>query len=227
MAERVPFRGGLTCSCVVESLPWVEKDLARLGLPSPVRIFQLGYRTDVSASAGTHAKGGCVDLDGTPTAAEIDVWRLWGWTMQARFLSGVTPHCHGWPYKCTHLSAAAQQQETDWNRKDAGLQGGAQVQGRWPIKPWNIALRERKALLEEEDMPTPGEIAKAVWDTRSIRNVWGVGEGDYIRAESALEAIGRDGNDMQKRMDEVEAKLDQLLKQQPAPANLDDSEGIE
>ena len=155
MAERVPFRGGLTCSCVVESLPWVEKELKLRGLPSPVSIFQLGYRTDVDASAGTHNRGGCVDCDGTPSAAEIDVWRLWGWTMQDRSPYFNFDHCHGWPYKCPHLSPAAQKQEADWDRKDAGLEGDAQVRGRWPVKPWYIALKERKALLEQTQLGVP------------------------------------------------------------------------
>jgi hypothetical protein len=139
--ERIPFRGGLTCICVVKSLPLVEADLQRRGLLSgPLRIFQLGYREDVDASKATHARGGCTDVDGTPTAAEIDVWRLWGWTMQARYLRDVPPHCHGWPYKCSHLSAAAQLQEEDWDRRDAGLQGESTVQGRWPVLPWHEAL---------------------------------------------------------------------------------------
>lgn len=178
MGERIPFRGGLTCSCVVESLPWVEFDLALRGLPSPVRIFQLGYRSDVSASAGTHRRGGCVDVDGTPTAAEIDVWRLWGWTMQARYLPGITPHCHGWPYRCPHLSPAAADQEDDWDRKDAGLQGSGKVQGRWPVKPWNIALKEQKVSIAKDiaDELAGNDaflkaVATAVWERDIIPSV--------------------------------------------------------
>src|SRR4030095_7150313 len=138
--ERIPFRGGLTCSCVVKSLPFVEKDLQQRGLINgSIRIFQLGYRTDVDASAGTHARGGCTDV--APfNAAVIDVWRQWGWTMQDRSPFFADDHAHGWPYKCPHLSAAAQQQEDDWDRKDAGLVGGAHVQGRWPVLPWNEAF---------------------------------------------------------------------------------------
>lgn len=128
----------------------MERELKQRGFQSPVPIFQLGYRTNVEASKGTHARGGCVDLDGTPTDAEIDIWRLWGWTMQARYLSGIDPHCHGWPYKCPHLSPAAQDQEADWDRRDAGLQGTGQVQGRWPVKPWDVALEERKALFTSQ-----------------------------------------------------------------------------
>jgi hypothetical protein len=48
------------------------------------------------------------------------------------------------------LSAAARSQESDWNRKDAGLVGSAKVEGRWPVKPWNIALKERKLSIAAE-----------------------------------------------------------------------------
>lgn len=167
MAERIPFRGGRTCSCVVESLPLVEKDLQRLGLlKGPLAIFQLGYRGDVDASEGTHDRGGCTDLDSTPTAAEIDVWRLWGWTMQNRAPFFKFDHCHGWPYKCPHLSSAAQDQEDDWDNKDAGLQGPGKVQGRWPIDPWDVALRKRKHLVETD---TRGFPIMADTDSEDVR----------------------------------------------------------
>ena len=122
-----------------------------------IDIFQLGYRSDVSASAGTHNAGGCVDV-AQYFPAHIQVWREWGWTMQRRDLSGVKTHAHGWPYRCTHLSPAAQKQEADWDRKDAGLVGTAQVQGMWPVLPWDVAL-ERKL----DEMPSAEEVAKATW----------------------------------------------------------------
>lgn len=147
------FRGGKTCSCVVESLPWVEFELRLrdyLAETDRVRIFQLGYRTDVNASAGTHARGGCVDINYPKDARETDIWRLWGWTQQGRILTNTPKHSHGWPYRCPHLSDAAQQQERDWDRKDAGLQGVARVQGRWPVQPWYVALKERKLSIASE-----------------------------------------------------------------------------
>jgi hypothetical protein len=157
--ERIPFRGlGLTCRCVVESLPWVELDMIRRGIiRNNMDLAQLGYRSDVSASAGTHAAGGCTDGWGQWDEEAIDVQRLWGWTSQRRDLRGIGTHWHGWPYGCPHLSPAAQAQSRDWDRRDAGLQGGGQVVGRWPIKRWNDALEERKG-------PLLREVADAVAD---------------------------------------------------------------
>ena len=153
MAERVPFRGGLTCSCVVASLPWVEEEMLQRGIiKESIDIYQLGYRGDVSASAGTHDRGGCIDV-GQYSREAIDVWRLWGWTMQNRSPYFKADHAHGWPYRCNHLSAAAQDQERDWDRKDAGLQGNVEVEGRWPISPWYIALNNRKPIFQKEGFP--------------------------------------------------------------------------
>ena len=107
---------------------------------------------------GTHDKGGCTDV-GQYHSAQIAVWRKWGWTMQDRSPFFKLDHGHGWPYKCGHLSSAAQDQERDWDRKDAGLVGGAQVQGPWPVKPWDIAFKENVVSLLG-DIKT--EIANAV-----------------------------------------------------------------
>ena len=114
------------------SLPWVEKELQQRGMiKGPLRIFQLGYRGDVSASAGTHDAGGCIDIQPLPAAGSTS--RLWGWTMQDRSPQFKQDHCHGWPYKCPHLAPAAQDQEDDWDNRDAGLVGPGKVQGRWPV----------------------------------------------------------------------------------------------
>jgi hypothetical protein len=158
LAAKVAFRGGFTCSCVATSLPWVEEDMRQRGIiKQSIDIAQLGWRGDVDKSAGTHDEGGCTDTWGQWNTEAIEVWRIWGWTMQRRDLTGVNTHAHGWPYGCPHLAPAAQAQARDWDRRDAGLQGAAQVAGRWPVKHWETAL-------EEQAMGLIDDIADAVAD---------------------------------------------------------------
>ncbi len=210
----VPFRGGRTCSCVALALPWVELDMKKRGLiVSHIDIYQLGYRSSVGASnvpgvGNTHAGGGCTDV-GQYHPKQIECWRDWGWTMQARFLtnpdgSPIVPHAHGWPYKCPHLAPAAELQERNWDQKDAGLSGDAKVVGQWPVLPWRDAFRrnvmgmlddltdEIAAKVATKIGPT---LAAAVWDADVIPNVWGdASTNANVRAKSALTEIGNDAN---------------------------------
>jgi hypothetical protein len=108
----VAFRGGRTCTCVATSLPVVEEHMLLLGLISnSLDIYQLGYRNDVGASAGTHAGGGNTDV-GQFSDAHIKVWREAGWTIQHRTRSQGfdMDHGHGWPFGCPHLSAGGRSQ---------------------------------------------------------------------------------------------------------------------
>jgi hypothetical protein len=206
----VDFRGGQTCSCVALSLPWVELDMKRRGLiVSHIDIFQLGYRTDVQASANTHAEGGCTDV-GQFHEKQIECWRDWGWTMQKRLLTGVVPHGHGWPYKCQHLAPAAELQERNWDDKDAGLKGDAQVVGPWPVLPWREAFeRNVMGLLDDLTDEVAAKVAKkvlagigeAVWDADVIPNVWGSPDNENVRAKNALGEIGRDCNRTVAKLD--------------------------
>ena len=191
----MPFRGGYTCSCVVKSLPLVEAEMKQLGLiQDHIDIFQLGYRSDVSASAGTHNAGGCVDV-AQYHGAQIQVWREWGWTMQRRDLSGVKTHAHGWPYKCTHLAPAAQRQEADWDRKDAGLVGSAQVVGMWPVLPWDEALDEKvNGLPSSEEVATKTlEIDGLIKNQRTDGSfVFSPTAGEFISLKNAVYEMGKD-----------------------------------
>jgi hypothetical protein len=105
-----------------------------------IDIFQLGYRDDVGASAGTHVAGGCTDV-AQRTPAAIEVWRQWGWTMQNRApWFPKAPHAHGWPYGCPHLAPAAKDQNRDWNNQRNGLVSNGPVTGRWPVPEWDTAI---------------------------------------------------------------------------------------
>jgi GH24 family phage-related lysozyme (muramidase) len=167
---KVKFRGGWTCSCVAKSLPLVEKDMIRRGLIKyNIDIYQLGYRNDVGASAGTHAGGGNTDV-GQFSDAQIDVWRLWGWTIQHRTRAQGfdMDHGHGWPLGCTHLSSGGRSQASQWANRQNGLVSRGRVAGRWPIDTWKTAMKKRLAEIAEAErekeleLPTTGEVTTAV-----------------------------------------------------------------
>lgn len=80
---------------------------------------------------------------------------------------------------------------------------------------------------EEEDMPLTNDDIDRIWDRVTVENVWGVGDKPKVQADSALRLIGRDARDAKEGLAEVQAQLAEILKRLPAPANLDDSEGIE
>jgi hypothetical protein len=190
MAERIPFRGGLACSCVVESLPWVELDMIQRGIiKQSIDIKQLGYRDNVEASKGTHDRGGCTDVV-QRSAAAIDVWRRWGWTMQDRSpWFPDDPHAHGWPYGCPHLSDAAKDQRTDWNNRRNGLVNNEPVIGRWPVDNWDVALeRMVPTLFTEKD------IAKSVLNLDGVITNTGIDPdpaNKFVALRTVAETLGR------------------------------------
>lgn len=147
---RVWFRGlGWTCTCVANSLPAVEDELLIRGLISnSVDIYQLGYRNDVSASAGTHAGGGNTDV-AQYNDAQIDVWRLHGWTIQHRTRAqGFSiDHGHGWPLGCPHLSPSGNGQWSQWRNHTNGLASYGSIAGRWPIDSYTTAQGKRRGII--------------------------------------------------------------------------------
>jgi len=166
----VNFRGGKTCTCVATSLPLVEKDMIRRGLiKQSIDCYQFGYRDDVSASAGTHAGGGNTDV-AQFSDAQIEVWRLWGWTIQHRTRAQGfdMDHGHGWPLGCTHLSSGGRAQAAQWATRQNGLVSKGRVAGRWPIDDWKTAMKKRLAQIAEDakekelELPTTAEVTTAV-----------------------------------------------------------------
>jgi hypothetical protein len=194
MAERIPFRGaGLTCSCVVESLPWVEEAMRRRGIiRESIDCLQFGYRDDVSASAGTHARGGCTDV-AQRSAAAIDVWRRWGWTMQDRSPWFPTmPHAHGWPYGCPHLSDAAKDQRTDWDNRRNGLVNNEPVIGRWPVDKWDVALERMVPTLFTAEDIAKATVAEEIRRGQELGEAIGKGFArGFLRADDII-AAGKD-----------------------------------
>lgn len=146
--ERILFRGFRTCICVATSLPLVERAMIDAGvIKHNIDIFQMGYNGfRVDASSGTHAGGGNTDVAQYGDLA-IEIWRDWGWAMQRRYTwQGFTPHAHGWPYGCSHLSPAGVDQLVQWAHRQNGLRSRGRVEGRWPIKTWRQAILDHRGV---------------------------------------------------------------------------------
>lgn len=143
---KVAFRGGWTCECVALSLPRVERAMIQRGIiRHSIDVWQLGYRTDVAASAGTHSAGCMVDV-GQYSDAALRVWREYGWTMQHRTRAqGFSmDHGHGGPDGCWHGSDYADYQQREYAAGRNGLLSRGPVTGpSVPLIRWDVALKER------------------------------------------------------------------------------------
>lgn len=198
-----------------------------LGSTEQVRVFQYAYSTSTSASGNTHAGGGSLDHK-KGNDAETKIWRQCGvadWqrgTPQDPFFSD---HNHGIWQGCPHLSAAAKRQIVEYRNGDDGLAGdGSDDSPRVAPITWQAAYDKYKS---EEDMPLSNDDIDRIWDRVTVENVWGVGTGTKVQADSALRLIGRDARDAKDGLAEVREQLAEILKRLPAPATLDDSEGVE
>lgn len=148
--ERIPFRGGKVCRCVAVSVPWVEFAMLEAGVIKwNLDFYQFGYRTDVAASAASHARGQMVDT-GQDSDAALKIWRQLGWMMQRREVSqGFSDrHGHGGPLGCTHGSTTgpsnAKSQQTAWLNGRDGLRQNRAITGPSPkgkaLPRWDDAL---------------------------------------------------------------------------------------
>ena len=159
-AGKVAFRGGWTCECVALSLPRVERAMIQRGIiRHSIDVWQLGYRTDVAASAGTHSAGCMVDV-GQYSDAALRCWREYGWTMQHRTRAqGFSmDHGHGGPYGCWHGSDYADYQQREYSLGRNGLISRGPVTGpKVPLIRWDTALKERF-----DEVATVTEIKDAV-----------------------------------------------------------------
>jgi hypothetical protein len=157
MTAKVAFRGGYTCSCVATSLPLLEEIMILNGLVSDgLDLYQLGWRNDVSASAGTHSRGGCTDI-GQLSDECLAIERKYGWTFQHRTQAqGFSPHAHGWPNGCVHLAPSAQYQQNAWNNGRDGLVSNGPITGPGPkgrsTPHWTEGVQQmRKDIMAIED----------------------------------------------------------------------------
>jgi hypothetical protein len=236
----VNFRGGQTCSCVATSLPLVEADMIRRGLiQRSIDVYQLGYRTDVGASAGTHAGGGNTDV-GQFSDDHIDVWRLWGWTIQHRTKAQGfdMDHGHGWPWGCTHLSSGGRSQAAQWVNRQNGLVSRGRITGRWPIDTWQVAMDKRLREIaaaqkkKELELPTTAELIKALSADKNflaavgaavanadvVPNEWGDKDANAtISMKTSLRRADKLGLATAAKIDALIAKLDPEPEQPPLP----------
>ena len=141
------FRGGYTCVCLVTIIPLIEKEMIAKGIiKHSIDVHQWGYRNDVSASAGTHAEAGVLDVAQYSDAA-LKVWREWGVEMQHRTKAqGFSmAHGHGVVKGCTHRSNAAYLQHVDWEKGKNGLRSHGPITGPEPkgknTPTWQVALK--------------------------------------------------------------------------------------
>jgi len=217
-SERVRFRGGITCTCVAESLPFVEQVMLDEGLiKSNLDVYQLGYRVGgTAASGGTHDRGGCTDC-GQYSDRQIECWRDLGWTMQKRYVPPFDAyHAHGWPNGCPHLSAAGRGQATQWANHTNGLVSRARIQGKWPIPKWDAAMKQKEqdmALSDSDIEKVANLVVEKVFAADAIPNVTAEGvpiftsnaKNPTVTIPTALDRTGRKLNALQAAVDALQA----------------------
>lgn len=153
--ENIPFRGRRTCICVVRIIPYIEAEMIKRGLiRQSVDFFQMGYnKGGVAASAGTHDRGGAIDV-AQYTDDHLAVWRMFGVRMQRRTKAqGFSPHGHGWPGGCPHMSSGLRYQESEWRAHRNGLISRGPVTGPgWTVITWQEAIAKYDPPTAKDDL---------------------------------------------------------------------------
>lgn len=146
--------GKRVCQCVIENIPVVEHNLREIGAIKTDlsgMITQGGYnKGGVTASAGTHDRGGVLDVRSTlvDNVGKLRAWREAGWFMSDRLPSeGSWPrHGHGVLVGCPHVSSGARSQVESYRRGRNGLRGQGPDRGpRVPIVTWREAVNNYNA----------------------------------------------------------------------------------
>jgi hypothetical protein len=163
------FRGGYTCVCLVTIIPLIEKEMISKGIiKHNIDVYQWGYRNDVSASAGTHAEAGVLDV-GQFSDSALKVWREWGVEMQRRTRAQGfdIEHGHGVVKGCIHRSNAAYLQHLDWEKGKNGLRSHGPITGPEPkgknTPTWQVAMKTHSAT-----KPPPPVTVKPGWSKNPI-----------------------------------------------------------
>lgn len=141
-------------------------------LKSNADIYQLGYRDDVSASAGTHSGGGVMDI-GQWTDPQLHLEREYGGCGQHRTRAqgfGMD-HNHLFLRGCPHLSVAARAQEADWLRGRNGLVSHGPITGPGPKGKDTPSWSEGVKMMEEYLMELKDDIAAEV--VKRLRGEYG------------------------------------------------------
>lgn len=171
------------CPCVNESLPLLQMvHLIRGDISNSLDVYQGCYHPGVGASAGSHDKGGPVDI-GQFESRQLRTQRECGWGAQHRTRAQgfSADHNHMFPIGCPHGSPLAMSQQRAWQNGRNGLLGNGPITGPGPIGTETPHWKEGVKLMEAEIMsfadqvaakvvaaqkkpPSSATIAKAVWN---------------------------------------------------------------
>jgi hypothetical protein len=167
------FRGKPACSCLAESLPWVEKVMLAKGLiRHSLDVYQI--IGGASASAGTHRTGGAVDT-AQYSDAQLRVWRDMGYDASWKRTVGQgfsLTHHHGVARGCPHNSPARYQiAAVDANYNGLGYQGrNARDNGPRPLsgRTWQQGIEWAKSFLTATPWPPqPLTMTVGFWNVGS------------------------------------------------------------
>jgi hypothetical protein len=171
----------------------LEAAYAEVGA-APLEVSQGSWSTSVEASGSTHAGGGAFDLRTTVLPASkitplVHALRRYGVAAWQRGTAdGMPPHVHGIDRYSPGLSGGAQTQIRDY---DHGLNGlSSKRPDPDPYRPTPHPF----PFTEEDPMPTPAEIAEAVWASKMTDPANGetVSARELLRRTRTVSTQGRD-----------------------------------
>lgn len=216
MSAKVRFRSGYTCPCVVKWLTLYEAvSICEQRIKNNIDIWQLGYRTDVSASAGTHAAGGVMDI-GQLADADLKLQRTYGGCGQRRTRAqGFSmDHNHLFLNGDVHMSSALRVQQRAWLNGRNGLVSNGRITGPGPIgkdtPSWQTGVKKMEEYLVAfaDDVAKKvlagidyGKIADAVLtrDGKIPNTLTGNPGNEFVSLAGALEALGKRTDYLVKR----------------------------
>lgn len=202
------------CPCVNESLPLLQMiHLIRGEISDSLTVFQGCYHKGVGASAGSHDKGGPVDI-GQFEDRHLKTQREFGWGSQhrtrAQGFSG--DHNHMFPIGCTHGSPLAMSQQRAWQNGRNGLVSNGPITGPGPkgkdTPHWKEGVREmeREIMAFKDDVAAEvvarirkeyDAIADAVLNRDAVPNtVTGNKANKTVALKTAIAEIGRNTEDV-------------------------------
>jgi hypothetical protein len=156
--------GVYLCPCNMKMLPLLQMvHLIRGDIQNAIDMWQGNYHPGVGASAGSHDKGGPVDV-GQLNDRCLKTQRECGIGSNHRLLSQgfVVEHNHMFPIGCPHGSPLAMWQQTAWQNGRNGLVSNAPITGPGPIGKDTPHWTEGVRRMEAEIMSFADEVANKV-----------------------------------------------------------------
>lgn len=149
------------CPCVNQSLPLLQMvHLIRGDIQNSLDVYQGNFHPGFGASAGSHDKGGPVDV-GQFSDRHLKTQRECGWQGQHRTLAQGfdTEHNHMAPNGCDHGSPLALAQQRAWRVGRNGLLSNGPVTGPGPIGTDTPHWTEGVRAMEKEIMSFADDVA--------------------------------------------------------------------